>query len=102
LDILKIDKAFIADLASGPNSVTLLRAMLELGHSLGLSTVVEGVESAGQLDTLRGLECDFVQGYLLGTPGSAPEITAMLQRASTRNWTLVQGREAPAPVHSRQ
>jgi diguanylate cyclase (GGDEF)-like protein len=102
LDILKIDKAFIADLASGPNSVTLLRAMLELGHSLGLSTVVEGVESAGQLDTLRGLECDFVQGYLLGTPRSAPEITAMLQQVSNRDWSLVQGADPLATVHSGQ
>jgi diguanylate cyclase (GGDEF)-like protein len=101
LDVLKIDKAFVADVevgTPGATGETLLRAMLELGHSLGLGTVVEGVESQAQLDIVRRLGCDYVQGYLLGTPGAAAEITGMLRGAATRDWALVRGAADPAPV----
>jgi EAL domain-containing protein (putative c-di-GMP-specific phosphodiesterase class I) len=100
LDVLKIDKAFVADLETGGHGVTLLKAMVELGHSLGLGTVVEGVESQGQLDMVRALGCDSVQGYLLATPGSAAEITGLLRSASQRDWTLIRGgAPSPAPAH---
>jgi diguanylate cyclase (GGDEF)-like protein len=102
IDVLKIDKAFVADLESGANSVTLLRAMLELGHSLGLGTVVEGVESHGQLTTVRDLGCDYLQGYLLGTPGAAAEITGLLRSAATHDWVLLRGAATPEPLPAPQ
>jgi diguanylate cyclase (GGDEF)-like protein len=102
LDVLKIDKAFVADVEAGTASETgetLLRAMLELGHSLGLGTVVEGVESHAQLDVVRRLGCDFVQGYLLGTPGAAAEITGLLRAIAGSDWVLTRGATDPAPAH---
>ncbi len=101
LDVLKIDKSFVGDLELDTTSATLLHAMLELGHSLGLRTVVEGVESHVQLEAVRTLGCDLVQGYLLATPGPARDITGMLRGAQARDWVLLRGTgprpELPAP-----
>ena len=91
LDVLKIDKSFVSELELGTSSATLLRAMLELGRSLGLRTVVEGVESTVQLEAIRTLGCDLVQGYLLATPGPARDVTGILRGAQERNWVLLRG-----------
>jgi diguanylate cyclase (GGDEF)-like protein len=91
LDALKVDKSFVSDLELGTTSATLLAAMLELGRSLGLRTVVEGVESHAQLEAVRTLGCDLVQGYLLATPGPAREVTGLLRGAQPRDWALVRG-----------
>ena len=91
LDVLKIDKSFVSELELGTTSATLLRAMLELGRSLGLRTVVEGVESAVQLEAIRTLGCDLVQGYLLAIPGPARDVTGVLRGAQARDWVLLRG-----------
>ncbi len=98
LDALKIDKSFVGDLELGTTSATLLAAMLELGRSLGLRTVVEGVESLAQLQAVRTLGCDLVQGYLLATPGPARDVTGLLRGAQSRNWVLVRGTEPRTAV----
>jgi EAL domain-containing protein (putative c-di-GMP-specific phosphodiesterase class I) len=91
LDVLKIDKSFVSELELGTSSATLLRAMLELGRSLGLRTVVEGVESTAQLEAIRTLGCDLVQGYLLAIPGPARDVTGILRGAQERDWVLLRG-----------
>ncbi|MGB9376199.1 MAG: EAL domain-containing protein [Mycobacteriales bacterium] len=68
VDALKVDRRFVSDLGHDPDQ-TLVRAMIGLAHSLGISVVAVGVESAVQLSALRGLGCDMVQGHLLGPPG---------------------------------
>jgi predicted signal transduction protein with EAL and GGDEF domain len=91
VDVLKIDKTFLDfDSRSGG---TLMRAVTELGHTLHLSVVAEGVETAEQLAHVRAAACDAVQGFLLSAP--MPEIVAhqYLQRAGAhdaadRPWTL--------------
>jgi diguanylate cyclase (GGDEF)-like protein len=91
LDVLKIDKSFVSELELDTSSATLLRAMLELGRSLGLRTVVEGVESAKQLEAIRTLGCDLVQGYHLAIPAPERDITGVLRGAQARDWVLLRG-----------
>jgi diguanylate cyclase (GGDEF)-like protein/PAS domain S-box-containing protein len=68
LDILKIDRCFVAQIGQNDASVPLIQGMISLAHSIGKRVIVEGVETAAQLDILRDLDCDEVQGFLLGRP----------------------------------
>ena len=68
LDALKIDRTFIADLASDPNSTAITRAIIAMGRSLGLKIVAEGVCSDQQLAYLQQLGCDEFQGYHYSPP----------------------------------
>ncbi|WP_250536352.1 EAL domain-containing protein [Caballeronia sp. AZ10_KS36] len=73
LDRLKIDRAFVHDMLDAPADLAIVKAIIDLGHELKLRVVAEGVESAHQADTLRGIGCDQLQGFLLSKPmpGSA-------------------------------
>jgi diguanylate cyclase (GGDEF)-like protein/PAS domain S-box-containing protein len=73
LDVLKIDRSFVADLAETPDAA-IVRSLIELGHRLKLRVVAEGVETEAQLAALRRLGCDAVQGHVVGHPLSAVEI----------------------------
>ncbi|KXU85955.1 diguanylate phosphodiesterase [Caballeronia megalochromosomata] len=64
LDRLKIDRAFVRDMLDAPADLAIVRAIIDLGHELGLRVVAEGVESEHQADTLRGIGCDELQGFL--------------------------------------
>ncbi|THF68857.1 EAL domain-containing protein [Deinococcus sp. Arct2-2] len=68
LDTLKIDKSFVNRLEATPSSLALVRAVVNLGRDLEMRVVAEGVESEAQLETLRGLGCHHIQGYLLAKP----------------------------------
>jgi diguanylate cyclase len=68
---LKIDAAFVADLASGEQARSIVRAIVQLARSLGLRVVAEGVETEAQRDELMALGCDELQGYLFAKPMSA-------------------------------
>ncbi len=72
LDVLKIDRAFIAP--PHGRSEAILRAVVDLAHGLGLPTVVEGVEKADQLDLVRRVGVTWVQGYLMGRPMQADAV----------------------------
>jgi diguanylate cyclase (GGDEF)-like protein/PAS domain S-box-containing protein len=63
VDKLKIDQSFVRDLASDPDDATIVRAIIQMAHSLGLKTVAEGVENAVIQDLLRSFNCDGVQGH---------------------------------------
>jgi len=67
-DTLKIDRSFVRELSAGNSSVDIVRAILELAHSLKMSVVAEGVETEDQLRKLDQLGADYVQGYLLCKP----------------------------------
>ena len=73
---LKLDRRFIVPLAGGATDrkSELVRAMIELGHALGLRVVAEGVEDVFALELLRSLGCDLVQGYAVGRPVPAAEL----------------------------
>lgn len=68
LDSLKIDRSFVSDVETNPRNAAICRALLSLGHSMGLSVIAEGVETEGQHRWLAAHGCDQVQGYLLGRP----------------------------------
>lgn len=68
LDHLKIDRVFVQDVTRDNRSAAICRAMIALGHGLGLSIIAEGVEEAEQLDWLRAHGCEQAQGYHLGRP----------------------------------
>ena len=68
---LKIDQSFVQNLEHNLNDEVIVRAIINLGHSLGLRVIAEGVETEGQLLRLRGFGCDEVQGNLISPPVSA-------------------------------
>ena len=65
---LKIDRSFINDLETSDDARAVVDAVIKLAHALSLSVVAEGVETAGQRDILRGLDCDELQGYFFARP----------------------------------
>jgi EAL domain-containing protein (putative c-di-GMP-specific phosphodiesterase class I) len=72
VDQLKIDQSFVMGLATGDDAI--VRSTIDLAHSLGLTVVAEGVESAAVHDRLRQLNCDAVQGNFIAEPGSLARI----------------------------
>jgi EAL domain-containing protein (putative c-di-GMP-specific phosphodiesterase class I) len=77
-DVVKIDQTFVKRLDEEREATVLIHAMIQLAHSLGKTTVAEGVETEEQLSRLRRLGCDTVQGYLLARPAPAAEIDRLL------------------------
>jgi diguanylate cyclase (GGDEF)-like protein len=68
LDVVKIDRRFVQNLANGPKDRVLCESIVGMAHALGLSVVAEGVETEEQRAILAALGCDYAQGYLLGRP----------------------------------
>ncbi len=80
VDTIKIDKSFIQDMATLPEDASLVQAIVAMSHSLGLSTIAEGVENEDQLALIRTLKCDFVQGYYYSKPLHPNELIAFLTK----------------------
>ena len=72
-DKIKLDKSFMAEVETSPQSKAIVRAILALGRSLEVPVLAEGVETQAQLDTLLEEQCDEAQGYLLGKPQAMGE-----------------------------
>jgi diguanylate cyclase (GGDEF)-like protein/PAS domain S-box-containing protein len=78
VDVLKIDRGFVAGLGRDEQDRAIVRAVIELSHALGLQVVAEGVEEPEQLRDLESFGCDFAQGFLLARPQSPELIDALL------------------------
>jgi len=78
VDKLKVDISFVRDMTTNIGNASIVKAVIALGHSLGLEVVAEGVEDAGQARYLRSLRCDVMQGYLISRPIPAEEMTRFL------------------------
>lgn len=76
---LKIDKSFVASITSDQARRNIVRSVVDLAHSLGLSTVAEGVEDQPTLDFLTEIGCDLVQGHWLSRPLPAEQLTPELE-----------------------
>ena len=68
IDILKIDRAFVAAIESDDDKSSLVRAIVSLAKTLQLQAVAEGIETRAQTEILTGLGCDLAQGYYLAHP----------------------------------
>ena len=78
---LKIDQSFIASMHVDRDDAVIVETVLTLAHGLGLRVVAEGVELTEQLDMLRALGCDEIQGYLIGRPGRSADVLPVLLRS---------------------
>lgn len=74
---VKIDKSFVFEMLNDSNNAAIVRTTIDLAQSLGLKVVAEGVETLQQLDALRALKCDMVQGYFISRPIPADAIRAL-------------------------
>ncbi|MCA0405760.1 MAG: EAL domain-containing protein [Proteobacteria bacterium] len=77
-DKLKIDRSFIGDLTRDPEASAIVRAVIQLANTLGMSTTAEGVEDSDQRDLLQALNCRQFQGYLVSKPIDATALHAFL------------------------
>jgi EAL domain-containing protein (putative c-di-GMP-specific phosphodiesterase class I) len=78
-DKIKIDQSFVRDLVNNKESMSIIRAVTGLGHSLSMKTTAEGVETQEQLVKLREEGCTEVQGYLFSRPMPASELPALIE-----------------------
>jgi diguanylate cyclase (GGDEF)-like protein len=78
---LKIDRSFIRDLVDSSEDAAIVRAIIQLGHTLELEVVAEGVETDAQLEFLRTNGCDQIQGYLISHPLPAAQFPGLFTRA---------------------
>jgi EAL domain-containing protein (putative c-di-GMP-specific phosphodiesterase class I) len=84
MDVLKIDRSFVDRLGGDHEDEALVRTIVRLGRSLGMSTVAEGIEDDGQLRILRDLGCDLAQGFYLSRPLPAADAGRVLAEGSVR------------------
>ena len=77
IDVLKVDKTFVDGLATSSGDGKLVRAIVQLGHTLGLTVVAEGIEYDEQVDRLRGMGCTLGQGSLFSPPAKGHRLFAL-------------------------
>jgi EAL domain-containing protein (putative c-di-GMP-specific phosphodiesterase class I) len=81
VDKLKIDQSFVRDLPTDQDDAAIVRAVIKMAKSFGLTTIAEGIEDAQTLDLLKTFGCDEGQGYHIARPMAAADFTAyMLKR----------------------
>jgi diguanylate cyclase (GGDEF)-like protein len=79
-DALKIDRSFVSDIAASQQSTALVRTLVQLGKTLQIETLAEGIEDNAQLQTLRREHCDHGQGFLFSRPLEVDALEAFLQK----------------------
>ncbi|HEX9986158.1 MAG TPA: EAL domain-containing protein [Thermoanaerobaculia bacterium] len=94
IDTLKLDQAFVHDITSDTADAAIVSAVIAMAHSLELTVVAEGVETAEQLEMLRQKDCDLIQGFYYSRPIPAGELEELLQRERRLN-------REPAAQHGR-
>lgn len=94
LDVLKVDRAFTAELGHGIEGEVFYRAIISMAHALGMRVVAEGVETLEQLHVLQALSCNEVQGYFISRPLPASAIPSLL----TQRFLFPASVDAATPV----
>ncbi len=79
VDVVKIDRSFVADITHDGEDAAIVRAVIAIAHTLKLEVVAEGVETIQQLALLREWQCDTAQGYYFSPPLTSTELTRLLQ-----------------------
>ena len=85
VDEVKIDKSFVLGMGTDLGDLAVVRSIVELGHSLGLAVVAEGVEEDVARDQLEAMGCDVAQGYLISRPLAEDRLEAWLQARTARS-----------------
>jgi diguanylate cyclase (GGDEF)-like protein/PAS domain S-box-containing protein len=78
VDILKMDREFIADIERDERGAALVSSVIDMGRRLGMDVVAEGVETRGQMRILQDMRCAFLQGWLFGRPVDVTDLTRVL------------------------
>jgi EAL domain-containing protein (putative c-di-GMP-specific phosphodiesterase class I) len=83
LDAIKIDRSFVRRMSEGPIHLQLVHTVRDLARNIGVTVIAEGVETAAQLEALRGIGCESAQGYLFSRPVPVEEVAQLLERDPT-------------------
>ena len=83
IDVLKIDQSYIAGLTVDHKDEAITSALVSLGNRINLQVIAEGVETAEQLEILRDLGCDTIQGFLVSRAVSADTLASLLATPSS-------------------
>ncbi|EGM69500.1 sensory box/GGDEF family protein [Shewanella sp. HN-41] len=86
---LKIDKAFVDDIDKSDRDLKMVDSIITIAHNMGLSVVGEGVEQTAQLNILRALNCEEIQGYIFSKAITETEFTVLLQQDMTKSNTKI-------------
>ncbi len=88
LDILKIDRSFVADMLINSESLEIVKTILSLGSNLGMKVIAEGVETAEQASQLKSLGCEYAQGYFFSKPLDAAAVARSLVACEPNSYML--------------
>ena len=80
VDVLKIDRSFVKRIGDSEDNLEIVRAIINLAHSLNMRVIAEGVETEEQLTKLKALDCEYMQGYLFSKPLNGKDIEALIQK----------------------
>lgn len=80
-DEIKIDKSFVMNMANDKKDASIVKAAVDLAHTLGLQIVAEGVEDEKTLDLLRNMNCDYAQGYYMAKPMPCEDLMGWMQES---------------------
>ncbi|RED13168.1 putative bifunctional diguanylate cyclase/phosphodiesterase [Pontivivens insulae] len=81
-DVMKLDRQFVTDLPDSAEARQIVAAMIDIGRTLGIEVLAEGVETAAQARILTELGCDLLQGWLFGQPVSEEELVDLIEKPS--------------------
>ncbi len=98
VNTLKIDRSFVGRMCEGDENAEIVRTIITLASNLGMSVVAEGVETNEQYELLRGLECDYGQGYLFSRPVDAATASELLRAEPYPGAAHTRARPRPGAV----
>ena len=84
VDKLKVDKSFVRDLENNRENAEIIKAIVSLGHALGLDVIAEGCENEEQLEMLKSLGCDLVQGFYIARPLPADKAEEFIKKINSK------------------
>lgn len=94
ISTVKVDRSFIRDITSDPDDAVIVGAIINMAHNMGLRVIAEGVETQEQLDFLRTLQCDEIQGFLFSPPVPHQEACTLLDQSIEAQQRCVAGGQA--------